>query len=199
MINDPVILRLDFRKDRTEEIAASRLANLVAQLEKAFTQSIAKLGPATVEMRHVAAPARGSLEFYFAIHVTTSIDFEVVANFARAHGYEPRAIGLQDLGAAAGIGSFIFALIFGGRGLIDLANLPGKAPKVSDIQPGSPEHTRASLAGALSNPRPPGMTSGHPMPLNSRYPELVAACRESGANKVQIELPDEPAVCIYDY
>lgn len=182
MINDPVILRFHFDEGQKAEILPRALATLCAGIESFVMETVAQHTKASVRfsMYFVAAPREGCLEFFFRVEGRGDLsNEELLALVARAS----RPNLLTTTANAATIVMALWAMVLGGKSLVDMIHPPEKR---ADTQIACVE--RETWAAQFA----------HTETTEKRFAILTNLAIETGTRRVEIQLPDEPSVLIFD-
>lgn len=172
MSNETTILRFEYG-ERPQEIKAGTLIQIVNELERAFVDAVAPLARVDIELYHALPPRRGSIEFHFRPQINVQINIQTPPP-GRPDLLAKLAAAAGIAGGIAAVATFLWTAMYGQNGALHGALSP-------DAQP-SP-NAAAEILPQLAKPR--------------NLDGLLRACAASGAESVEIQVPDNASVVIF--
>jgi hypothetical protein len=177
MSNETTIVRFDFG-DRPTEVRTDLFSQISTHMAEVFSDAVSPLGDLRVDLYHALSPRKGSIEFHLIAKIDVLFDEGLVADRTRTNR---KLIEKATLGV--GIAAFLWGAVFGDNGAVH------GALKASPQAKPSSEDVRAQVAESLLAESPIA---------RGRLANLVEVAKRSGADRVEIQLPDENAVIIFD-
>lgn len=181
MLNDTTIVRFHFSPGQAEQLRPDILGRITNALENLATAVIRQFEPVDVQLYLVASPQRGSIEFHFKVDIKFRHSVDEIAG--KIAGHDKSVLGtLSDF---ATIATLLWCVVFGGEGIVDLMReRPPTEPKSStddakNLQKRIALEHRDALDG-------------------SSFDTLIDAGLQSGAVRIEVQLPDEPPVVVFD-
>lgn len=179
--NDLIHLRFYGEADDPPPIAVATLLTTASHLEQ-LVNTVAQVIAVKVKrnvLMIVAPPRRGCLEILF------QPDFSVDTSGIRALANHAAGFGVDTsvLAEAAGIASFFWMTVFGGRGVIDLFRGQSTEPADDPFT-----MARIDLSTRALKQRE----------VVDHVKRLLTTCAKSGFRRVEIQVRDEPVVVLFD-
>lgn len=178
MSNETTILRFDFG-DRPQEVRTDQLALIAVQLQQIFVEAVAPFGQASVQLYHALAPRRGSIEFHFRaqINIQNNVSPEITPqpNPVPDDKLAKLAVWASAISAGASVATFLWTAVYGQNGIVH-----GAMTTDRQSQPNAAEQVLPELQ------QPSGLA------------RLTEICMEAGADRVEIQVPDNAAVVVFD-
>lgn len=168
MSNETTILRFDFG-DRPSEVRADIVAEMVATIASLFGDVVGPFAHSNVQMFHALAPRRGSIEFHFRPEININIRTEALADGGKKQWIDRAMLGV-------GVATLLWTAVFGQDGVLHGALSPDK--------PMPSKNEAAEIVPQLNH---------DPMGIE----QLTNAAFRSGADRVEIQVPDNAPVVIY--
>ncbi len=170
MINDATILIFEFLEGKPNELAPKAFSDVVAKLEKLFEDACSPFGLVSARLVLVGSPALGSIKFPVKPHFTTNAERLETKNL-RTRAARDRLLTYGKDGIL--LSTFLWLVVFGKTGLVDMFGKPSRADPSSD-----PAH-KEFVAVGLENPY-----------LSRSMTQLQLSIEKTGATRVWIEVPD---------
>lgn len=184
MLNDATLLTLTFQDDAPDVITPEQLTGIVKRLESIFRTAYVSFGECDVTLLLVASPQSGSLRFFLKPRFKKLPDKARLASHLRRRPDDQTLVGLA---AYAGIGAFLWMVVFGGRGIADFFQ---HAPEQEPSQLADEELKRATRDLLISQKELRNE-------IRKEFLALASAAQVARAVQIEIQLPDEPAVVLY--
>ncbi len=175
MINDATTLRFSNGDGSTPYVTVGALAHLVMQIEMLFREATSEAGPFLIETHIVASPRAGSLNIFIKPNIVVVADPpSQIRPKARFKGDDVTTYAL------------IWTIIMGQNGVYDVLRNHA-APFRSHDEAGNNNVAQLLVSAKVQNEI-----------INNLTIQVNEAAARCGAEKVEIILPDQAAVPLYE-